>query len=128
MTTEAHDLDVLRSRFAAAYARLLKHISDGANGDDDVELLVYAAGLSAQTQRLRHEHAQLMRLANDLQSLLRDAAPADSLLIDDCAARIMALVRQLEYHEARENLVRGASAIEKPDLSECTCPSEAWLG
>ncbi len=58
--------------------------------------------LSAEVDRLQHEHDELGRLMDQVQSALDELRPADSLLIKSSCVRIATLLSYIEQHEEQE--------------------------
>lgn len=59
--------------------------------------------LSAPVELLRHEHAELTRIIDNVQRAVHRLSPTDNLLLRDCCKRIEDLLTWVERHEEHEN-------------------------
>jgi iron-sulfur cluster repair protein YtfE (RIC family) len=58
--------------------------------------------LSHEVDQLQHEHGELERLMEQIQSALEELQPPDTLLIRNCCVRIATLLSYIEQHEEQE--------------------------
>jgi len=95
----------LRSQFREVREHLLKHMALEEEGGYLVAVLDRRPTLSGEVERLRHEHAELTRILDDLDGTLQDVTVADRLLLTDCCQRLAHLLGYVADHETRENLM-----------------------
>ncbi|GMU24715.1 MAG: hypothetical protein AMXMBFR13_47880 [Phycisphaerae bacterium] len=62
-------------------------------------------GLTAEVERLRHEHDELGHLLDAIHVALSRTGENDRLLISDCCFRLQNVLKYLKDHEERENLM-----------------------
>lgn len=93
----------LRDRFEHIRAHLQKRMALEEHEGYLTGVLDRRPTLSNTVNRLKHEHAELAKIADDIYRALREAAPMDRLLLHDCCRRIEHFLDDVERHEADEN-------------------------
>lgn len=96
-------LDELRDRFEHARAHFQKHMALEEHEGYLTDVLEQRPTLSDGVDRLKHEHAELTRIMDDIYQTLRRINPTDRLLIQDSCQRIEFFLTCAERHEAEEN-------------------------
>ena len=68
-------------------------------------LLAIRPTLSAEIARLKHEHTELLKMADNVHGELCAIADDDRLLCADVCARIQRFMAVVNQHEQRENMI-----------------------
>ena len=96
------DLEVVRSLFARLAERVKEHFASEETGGYFDEIIEIAPRLSGEADRLQHEHAELLEVAEQLADNIRHAQNSPiwwkAIRFD-----FESFIRRCEEHEAAEN-------------------------
>lgn len=95
----------MRERFERLRAHLIKHMAMEEDGGYLAPVIELRPNLSAEVQRLGHEHDQMIRLLELIHRALKSATDRDELIVRDCCRRIRDFLACAENHEQQENLL-----------------------
>lgn len=92
-------------RFEHLRAHMIKHVALEENEGYMVSVIERRPTLAPEVDRLKHEHAELVQIMDDIHKAVQDLSPEDRLLIRDCCRRIDSLIHYIEHHEDDENML-----------------------
>ena len=93
----------VRGRFEHFRAHMTRHMALEERDGYLPIVLERRPGLSAQLERIRHEHQEFLRLMTGIHTALLDTGDDDRLLVRDGCRRIEDLLSYVEHHEELEN-------------------------
>jgi hemerythrin-like domain-containing protein len=98
-------IDRLKERFAHFEAHLVKHMALEEQGGYLAPVLGERPTLNKQVARLKHQHAEFVRLLKLLRQQVEQLDPADSILPRDWCHHVARLLAYVEQHEHEEDLL-----------------------
>lgn len=98
-------IDGARQRFDHFRAHLIRHFAEEER-DGYMRLLAGVHPIvTAEVERLRREHGEMIRLLEAMHRDLQALTPEDRLLIQDAGGRMERFLAILEHHEHEEHLL-----------------------
>jgi hemerythrin-like domain-containing protein len=91
-----------REAFRRMTEHLKKHMALKEAGGYLHEVRTRHPHLASEVDRLQHEHDELGRLMDQVQTALDELRAEDNLLIRSCCVRISTLLAYIEQHEEQE--------------------------
>lgn len=101
-TSRAAWLPDLRRCFQSLATHLNQHMELEESGGYMQEILQLRPTLTREVERLSHEHVEMRRLIEQIDSALGDLEPKDGLLIRHAIARIGMFLAYVEQHKTEE--------------------------
>lgn len=98
-------IEEVRESFDHLRAHLVKHFALEEQDGYLVAAVQRRPSLSHEVDRLAHEHAEMVRMLDDVHRAVHLLKPEDSLLIRDCCHRIQNFLQYVEHHESDENFL-----------------------
>jgi hypothetical protein len=98
-------LSGLRAAMERFETHLRQNFATQESGGYLEALLHQSPALARQSERIRTEHAQLLRLAGQIRRDLAEVRPDTPLLALDAVQRVGRLLDAVAQHEQRENLI-----------------------
>ncbi len=96
-------IEGLQSAFSAFAAHVRRRMAEEEAGGYLQPVIKVRPSLAEAVEVLRHEHRELTRIMERIQSTVQQLAPWHNFLIRDCCKRIENLVCWVERHEEHEN-------------------------
>lgn len=93
----------LRARFDDYAAHLRRHRAMEEEGGYLSQVTTLRPTLAPAIEVIRHEHAELTTILDDVQVAIHELTPTDNLLLRDCCRRIEHFLAWIERHEEHEN-------------------------
>jgi iron-sulfur cluster repair protein YtfE (RIC family) len=95
----------LRQEFDHLRAHLLKHFALEESEGYLIPVLEQRPTLTGEVERLKQEHSEMQQILDGIHHQVREVSPESSLMIRDICSRICAVLRFVDEHEERENLL-----------------------
>jgi len=92
-----------------AFGRLKKHLESNFVAQEEggylEQVIERRPTLAAQLEQCRHEHGELLRLAERVDGELSETSPDDRLLLREVTERIQRYLALAADHDRRENII-----------------------
>lgn len=95
----------LREAFKRLKAHLKVNFEMKRSGGYLAHVIEVRPTLSKQVERIRHEHDEILRLAEFISDELETVVCADRLLLADLAARIQRFIAVVSQHDQKEAMI-----------------------
>ena len=93
--------------FAKRFDHFTSHVRRMMNIEEEdgylLPVIEHRPSLTSQVEMLRHEHAELRKLTDDLHEVVHSLRPEDNLLIRDTCTRVQIYMGHVQRHEEHEN-------------------------
>ncbi len=94
-----------QKRFDHFRAHMVKHMALEECEGYMLFVLERRPGLAPQVDKLKHEHAELGKIMDDVHHAVAELGPEDRLRVRDCCHRIQELLSYIEHHENAETML-----------------------
>jgi hemerythrin-like domain-containing protein len=98
-------LDGLRVAFGRMQAHIARAIEMKERDGYLAAMLKEQPTLAKQVDAVKHEHGQLLRLAEGIRDALAATRPDDHMLLADACTRITRFMETADQHDQRENMI-----------------------